>query len=448
MPILTRRRSDVYINPDDGGGAGPSLTITPAPEPPPPSPEPPPPDPDPENSDIAIGQFMMMPYSSSPNSGALIVMQVQNLGPDTAYVRVDPLELTSNYLQGQPIYHSISTVRDMDTEVVIMTEFFKEDDQPYTEQESIDASIANAGSILSDIYLGSAVKLFMPPNAELLVSLFFGVGIDYNLIASSNSGSAYTEDTSDPNLGNNVGSYTMVPTVDCAMFPGVDIGSDILLLNAIRQDAPVSVIVDESSAYRVTTVNGDILYSSVDPKFGTRVILFEGTGSSYGITVPNASVFSLGSGGFSLQMFILPEEFNTGEMVLFQLRDSMGSSTLRCAIGPTYLKMSGTSFSEIVLNFTVDLFDGDYHYVEFSKKGGQSRLWMDGSEGAALANAGSIVSDQAPVVGSSTLGADSEISSRFIGRMARFVLDGSDSSAHETPYDVPTLPVCPIAVEG
>lgn len=146
---------------------------------------------------------------------------------------------------------------------------------------------------------------------------------------------------------------------------------------------------------KVWTPNGNAQLDTAQFKFGTASGLFDGTGDY--ITTPDHADFDIGSGDFTLEMFV---RFNAGlgsRQFLCGQGNSSGNGNLCFGIEKTAADVmravcfsdTGTTEAGACVGAT-SVTTGVWYHLAYTRSGSDFRLFLDGDEDASASSAATI----------------------------------------------------------
>jgi len=161
-------------------------------------------------------------------------------------------------------------------------------------------------------------------------------------------------------------------------------------------------IIDKSQSVKTITLNGDAKSSTTQSKYLTSSMYFDGTGDS--LTIGNNQGLHIGSGDFTIEMWLRAAAVDTSANQTLMLRRSVvGARGLVININ-TSSKLgfvagdSSTGAWEISFNSTSDLSANTWHHIAIVRSGNNFYLYLDGTREATASSSATIADDTSDLI--------------------------------------------------
>ena len=204
--------------------------------------------------------------------------------------------------------------------------------------------------------------------------------------------------TTDVGVGNTVTYFDTDGVTGLAT--GIVASADATYFRIQGKSTGFEVLPNRSA--QAVTFNGDAQLSTNFPKFGTAALYLDGTNDS--ISAETSGGFGFGTGDFTVEFFIRPDEI-TGKKTLFDLRDGSDSDTAInvVSLGASIGLQVGTTTA--ILGNT-GLSTGTYYHVAVARTDSNTKLFIDGTqEGSTYSDSNDYGSTKPMVLGAEYDGA-------------------------------------------
>ena len=204
--------------------------------------------------------------------------------------------------------------------------------------------------------------------------------------------------TTDVGVGNTVTYFDTDGVTGLAT--GIVASADATYFRIQGKSTGFEVLSNRSA--QAVTFNGDAQLSTNFPKFGTAALYLDGTNDS--ISAETSGGFGFGTGDFTVEFFIRPDEI-TGKKTLFDLRDGSDSDTAInvVSLGASIGLQVGTTTA--ILGNT-GLSTGTYYHVAVARTDSNTKLFIDGTqEGSTYSDSNDYGSTKPMVLGAEYDGA-------------------------------------------
>jgi hypothetical protein len=204
--------------------------------------------------------------------------------------------------------------------------------------------------------------------------------------------------TTDVGVGNTVTYFDTDGVTGLAT--GIVASADATYFRIQGKSTGFEVLSNRSA--QAVTFNGDAQLSTNFPKFGTAALYLDGTNDS--ISAETSGGFGFGTGDFTVEFFIRPDEI-TGKKTLFDLRDGSGTDTAInvVSLGASIGLQVGTTTA--ILGNT-GLSTGTYYHVAVARTDSNTKLFIDGTqEGSTYSDSNDYGSTKPMVLGAEYDGA-------------------------------------------
>ena len=204
--------------------------------------------------------------------------------------------------------------------------------------------------------------------------------------------------TTDVGVGNTVTYFDTDGVTGLAT--GIVASADATYFRIQGKSTGFEVLPNRSA--QAVTFNGDAQLSTNFPKFGTASLYLDGTNDS--ISAETSGGFGFGTGDFTVEFFIRPDEI-TGKKTLFDLRDGSDSDTAInvVSLGASIGLQVGTTTA--ILGNT-GLSTGTYYHVAVARTDSNTKLFIDGTqEGSTYSDSNDYGSTKPMVLGAEYDGA-------------------------------------------
>ena len=232
--------------------------------------------------------------------------------------------------------------------------------------------------------------------------------------------------TTDVGVGNTVTYFDTDGVTGLAT--GIVASADATYFRISGKSEGFEVLSNRSA--QAVTFNGDAQLSTNFPKFGTASLYLDGTNDS--ISAETSGGFGFGTGDFTVEFFIRPDEI-TGKKTLFDLRDGSDSDTALniVSVGASIGVQVGATTA--ILGNT-GLSTGTYYHIALARQSTSTKLFIDGTqEGSTYSDSNDYGSTKPMVLGAEYDGA----TGAYKGYIDEFRVE-KDVSKYTSSFTAPT----------
>jgi hypothetical protein len=163
-----------------------------------------------------------------------------------------------------------------------------------------------------------------------------------------------------------------------------------------------TTILDYSRSPQIITAVGNAQISTAQSKFGGSSMLFDGTGDR--LTAAANPNIALGTGDFTIELWVYSLDVSVSERGMFQTSDTSGGLKTTYTTGvAAYFKASGEMAANvggtIYTTSSAGISQSVWHHIAVTRASGNVNIWVNGTSRATGSGNTSNLSGQNIVVG-------------------------------------------------
>ena len=189
-------------------------------------------------------------------------------------------------------------------------------------------------------------------------------------------------------------------------------------------------ILNSGQDYHTATFNNSAQLDTAQKKFGSSSLLLDDATTDY-LFIPTSTEFGFGTGAFTVECWIRPDDVSAGDRHIFDMRDGGGDANA----GRLYVATNQVRFniggSDVVTSGATTLSADTWHHIAITRSGTDLKLFVDGSEVGSTTNSTDLGSTKRLFIGSNFSAAN-----RFSGHIDEFRVSNTGRySAAFTPLN-------------
>jgi len=190
----------------------------------------------------------------------------------------------------------------------------------------------------------------------------------------------------------------------------------------------VGRILNSGQDYHTATFNNSAQLDTAQKKFGDSSLLLDDATTDY-LSIPTSTEFGFGTGAFTVECWIRPDDVSAGDRHIFDTRDSGADANA----GRLYIATNQVRFniggSDVVTSGATTLSADTWYHIAITRSGTNLKLFVDGSEVGSTTNSTDLGSTKRLFIGANFAG-----SNPFSGHIDEFRVSNTGRySAEFTP---------------
>ena len=187
-------------------------------------------------------------------------------------------------------------------------------------------------------------------------------------------------------------------------------------------------ILNSGQDYHTATFNNSAQLDTAQKKFGSSSLLLDDATTDY-LSIPTSTEFGFGTGAFTVECWIRPDDVSAGDRHIFDMRDSGADANA----GRLYIATDQVRFniggSDVVTSGATTLSADTWYHIAITRSGTNLKLFVDGSEVGSTTNSTDLGSTKRLFIGANFAG-----SNPFSGHIDEFRVSNTGRySAEFTP---------------
>jgi len=167
----------------------------------------------------------------------------------------------------------------------------------------------------------------------------------------------------------------------------------------------VGRILNSGQDYHTATFNNSAQLDTAQKKFGDSSLLLDDATTDY-LSIPTSTEFGFGTGAFTVECWIRPDDVSAGDRHIFDTRDSGADANA----GRLYIATNQVRFniggSDVVTSGATTLSADTWYHIAITRSGTDLKLFVDGSEAGSTTNSNDLGSTKRLFIGANFAGSN------------------------------------------
>jgi hypothetical protein len=164
-------------------------------------------------------------------------------------------------------------------------------------------------------------------------------------------------------------------------------------------------VLNSGQDYHTATFNNSAQLDTAQKKFGSSSLLLDDATTDY-LSIPTSTEFGFGTGAFTVECWIRPDDVSAGDRHIFDMRDSGADANA----GRLYIATNQVRFniggSDVVTSGATTLSADTWYHIAITRSGTDLKLFVDGSEAGSTTNSTDLGSTKRLFIGADFAGSN------------------------------------------